>query len=227
MKLNLPYGLMAATLGLSLMTACGPDDDSNNEDNTPLTSDQVFARGTAAFVNYQCKTIFQCPETLGLGIESLGRFKDEADCKATLTAQFDLGGETRGALTSGRVKYDASVAEACLTKLEAAYNGAACNGGLDAIGDEPPECEQLFMGQVADGEKCLSSEECSGELRCNFDGGQCYGVCKVDPCAACTDAQYCDSTGDAPPNFRNSMAHRRGAFRLAQRVWAYSMFLTI
>lgn len=201
MKLKLPYGLMAAALGLSMMAACGPDDDDNNEDNTPLTSDQFMTRASDAIIDAQCKSIFQCPEQLDIAIRVLGRFKDVADCKASFSRLGSLKEDYNDGLEDGRIKYDASLAQACLTKVEAMANASICLSEVFEEEDleELPECEQLFVGQVADGGSCLNDNECSGDLKCNFESGEtCYGVCKADPCDACTDAQYCDELGDTP-----------------------------
>lgn len=189
MKLKLPYGLMvAATLSVSMMSACS-DEIGDNDGDASLTAAQFLARVNAATINAQCKGTFQCPEKQGYGLLYSGRFKSEAECKATLNSALDGDNTLKGSIDTGRINYDASAAQRCITKLEDVYAKAICSSETF---EEPTECAQVFDGAVTEGGKCFDSKDCAAGFECNLGlDNLCYGTCKASPCAACTDAQAC------------------------------------
>lgn len=196
MKKQLTSGMLALALGLTTLTACG-DEDNNDNNTAPPTAAEALDSAIDVYVDYQCQTIFQCPEQAGLSLLFFGRFTSVAECKTALKADFGGFDEMKDAIDKGRVAYDAAKAQVCLDKMAQTYKNAICKSDAE-LDNEPAECEEAFKGAVAIDGKCLGSDECADNLYCNYDAGNCYGVCKADPCVVCGPNQLCDdSSGTA------------------------------
>ncbi len=105
----------------------------------------------------------------------------------------------RAAIKAGRILYDGDAASRCLDEI----NQRSC------ARNEPPTefCSQVFAGQVAPEELCLTSEECVGEGFCalspNCADMCCPGDCRllpapsgvgescVNPTVECAEGSYC------------------------------------
>jgi hypothetical protein len=132
----------------------------------------------STYMNTVCSAYVNCPPSKS-GAPS---FATVEGCKAVLGAMSsDQGGGVDSlvaAVKSGKVKYDASSAQACLT---AAANCAAFSGDQG----EPAECKATFTGTVANAGACSQNEECISSY-CQKTNG--CGVCGTRGAegAACT-----------------------------------------
>lgn len=103
-----------------------------------------------------------------------------SECTRTLSA----------ALRHGAVEIDPGAADACLAAFERVLDGC------DWVGPFPPgppaACEGIVKGKLAAGQKCRSSLECSGTLRCLGVGPTTPGKCGPPK----ADGEICGGTVD-------------------------------
>lgn len=93
------------------------------------------------------------------------------------------------AVSTGRVKFVAANAPACIASVEQ----MACGDGNNGAG-VPAACDSTYPGMLATGATCWGDGDCAGEAFCNFqgnvasDGGCSSGVCApaIPLGAACT-----------------------------------------
>ena len=95
------------------------------------------------------------------------------------------------AMGSGALVVDAKQADACIAAVDAQLQGC------DWVGAPPPPpaacTSNLMHGTLAEGQRCRSSLECQGQLRCRGAGPTDIGVCRPPqapggPCNTAVDA---------------------------------------
>ena len=143
-----------------------------------------------------------------------GSMPDVTTCKATL--QFDSTelATLRADVASGKVRYDAAKAGACIDYINQVYGGPCTRSALSARGADTATdsdvCEQVIVGSVADGGACFSSFECTSgsckpaDTTCSRSLACCVGSCAAKPtpipvggdCSAPQPGQLC-ATGSS------------------------------
>jgi hypothetical protein len=94
------------------------------------------------------------------------------DCKSLLSKRLEEASLTQiqAAITANTVKYDAVLAQSCVS--------AVSSGGCGVLDNHLPEvCRQALSGSVAIGGDCEIDAQCSGSNRCQIDGSSCPGTC--------------------------------------------------
>ena len=115
--------------------------------------------------------------------ECFGSFADGVfdDCVGILRSQIE--DQTlplwESAIAAGTLEYDGAAANRCLD----AVRSASCGD----VTITPRSCENVFVGSVALGSSCATSEECAGEAYCMVES-MCPGTCTATrgsgmPCA--------------------------------------------
>jgi hypothetical protein len=89
----------------------------------------------------------------------------------------------QGSIDSGAIQFDAAKAAACVAQI-----GSTPCSGLLSMGDMNPvaDCEGAFVGTIAEGSACGTSDECAGEAVCVTEEA-CPGTCvaQVDEGGEC------------------------------------------
>lgn len=194
---------LTALLCTSLLCFSACTDDNNDSSNTKSydKAEDVYTEAGLILAEGFCKQVFECPEVAGYySVLALGRYANKADCIKGV-GSFEQP-ENIAAVNAGRIKYNKANAAVCIATVRKSFIEDACK--VNQRNDEPPECEQIFTGTVADGGKCNGSDECSGDLRCDKSNQDtCYGTCKPNT-RECGDAQcdnntqYCDNSAMPP-----------------------------
>jgi hypothetical protein len=123
-----------------------------------------------------------------LGV-SCGSMPDLPTCEATMQRDSTEFATLRADIASGKVRYDAAKASACLDYQNRVYGGACTRSALAAasstIGSEA--CAEVLVGSVAEGGPCFSAFECTSascrqaDTTCSRSRQCCPGTCSVKP----------------------------------------------
>ena len=191
------HPLLVLSTAAAMIFGAAACTEDGGEDSTPkyATPDDAVKAVADALFAYQCDSAFQCPEQEADMLLFYGRFANAAECKRVMVQNSLLFNDVIEGVKAGRIKYDAAKAAQCVPKIQQTYKNQVCKTG--DFPDEPSECEEVFLGQVAQDAKCIDGQDCQGDLVCNFEGGECYGVCKKDECApgiVCKDDELCQLT---------------------------------
>ena len=122
--------------------------------------------------------------------ECFGSFADDVfgSCVEFLRSQIE--DQTlplwESAIAAGTLEYDGAAANRCLD----AVRGASCA----AVTLEPAACTDVFVGSVATGSSCATSEECAGDAYCLVES-MCPGTCTatVGSGMPCGDDEECST----------------------------------
>jgi hypothetical protein len=128
---------------------------------------------------------------------------DMATCRA-IVQQPGYQATIEQDIASGKVRYDAARAGACIVRLEHFY-GAGCTHSAQASAHHAlgTTCDGVFAGTVAAGGACFFSEECADSGFCAPDDSTCFsflqccaGTCVAEPAPVaaggdCSAGQSC------------------------------------
>ena len=148
---------------------------------------------------------------------SCGTVPDVPTCEASMQRDSTEFATLRADIASGKVRYDAAKASACLDYESRVYGGACTRSALEAAtsttGSEA--CGEVLVGSVAQGGACFSALECTSasckqaDTTCSRARQCCPGTCapKLTPIAVgadcssllpgqtCATGAVCISTG--------------------------------
>lgn len=164
------WGLVAfCAVGGTFALGCGEDGGGGAGAIEDLPS--AYARAT-------CDIFEDC----------FGSFAEDVlgDCEEALRAQIEDQSLPlwESAIAAGTLEYDGSAANRCLD----AVRGASCAD----VTVEPAACTDVFVGTVAAGSSCSTSEECAGDAYCLVEAA-CPGTCTASTPSggACADDDEC------------------------------------
>ena len=167
---------LSACVAIGLSVACGSSDDPDGGSPQEVPFEELPARyATAA-----CDAARAC---WGSVLEVItGGENCQENTEAAISDEL---GRLQQAMTSGKVKYDGTRAEACF----AAVVAQGCSDG-----GTPAACTEALDGTVAIGGDCASSFECKGGDTYCKSGGTCPGQCAPresaeGPCSTNDDCQ--------------------------------------
>ncbi|WP_205525531.1 hypothetical protein [Pyxidicoccus trucidator] len=153
------------------LAACGGTDDGGEvvEPLVPVERADFNAKAAEAL----CERYARC----GL-IEDRERCQEQQLSRG-FVQQVGLGTRYDAALASGRIRYDADVAGQCVLALrEGSCEDSPLSLPMLNRGIEYDLQCRFLQGQVADGEACQWSTECSDGAYCDVTTSSCGGVCK-------------------------------------------------
>jgi hypothetical protein len=117
-------------------------------------------------------------------------FLKGADCPAVTLQRINNGSFPllQGKIDQGKVRYDATKAQACL-------DGLGARTCAEMLERDSPECLAALDGTVALGGACDLDEECKGVALCKSSNGTCPGQCAALLVAgqACAKDDNCQS----------------------------------
>jgi hypothetical protein len=188
-----------ALLATSLSLGCGGDDGPGGGGN--LSLDELGD----TLGDITCTKIFECCNEAEI-MDMFGGLNPPITTFEECVEFYDgfvtalLLGPAADAVDRGTLIYDGELAADCF----AAFEAASCEevDGFNSGGAAVPECEDIFEGQLADGETCVTDLECvSGTCDGDSLNGD-PGVCATppgegEPCETfdCADGFYCDDSG--------------------------------
>lgn len=148
---------------------------------------------------------------------------DAADCKATVTAQFNA---QVAQLHTPNIVYDAEAAGDCLSEYPNALTCGRPNGTT------PEACARVYQGKLAEGATCQRSQECArpaggiascgstdsgGAKTCRLlrsgspvhgkAGEACSGDCEANSCSTIVDSSGGPSAGSTTVCYRSDGLH--------------------
>ncbi len=173
---------LSACLAFALSVACGSSDDELGGSTQPLP----FASLPASYAKAACDSARACWGDVFAILTGGESCEDNTE-----TAISDELGRLDQAISSGKVKYDGTRAQACFDALVA----RGCSDDR-----EPAACDAVLNGTVAVGGDCATRFECvGGDTYCKSDGS-CPGKCAPresagGPCSAnddCASGLQCD-----------------------------------
>lgn len=170
--------LAAAAVALAAAAACGDDDGGG--DGGP-----AFEELPSLFAERICPELTSCFDR---------RTRDSLfgpdGCEGRVTAQLEDGdfAYVADAIEAGRVTYDASQIEPCLSQVE----GIGCELATVRV-LEHEACERAFAGSVELGDDCNVDAECVGVAFCKHEGA-CPGTCSelLGPGEPCEEDDDCE-----------------------------------
>jgi hypothetical protein len=182
--------IAALLAGLTLASACGGSSDDSGGSSSIPASDLP-----SAVAKMQCDLLKKC----------FGSYFDLAmggeDCLTVTTKRMENGSiaQVQASIDAGTVKYDASLAAACLSEL----GGRSCDALAQRTNDT---CDKALTGTLAVGAECSYDFECEGKTYCNRASG-CPGKCTaLEPAGgsctrddACQDGLVCHSGACVTP----------------------------
>ena len=222
-KLLPPVLLMLAVSTVGCVGGCGSDgggkgdDDAVDAGDTTLddttvsdASNDVADTGPdeipldqleSSLHNLLCEVSWNCPNpvTAEVMLVYYGRFDSLDQCRSGRAPGFGLfeGLPDMINLASGSsIAYDPEKAADCIGEMYARF----CSEEFSEY--MPPVCEQVFTGQLSEGESCSIDDQCADGLDCETTT-ECNGTCVVDPpdlCngVECSEDEYCDGTTCQP-----------------------------
>lgn len=146
-----------------------------------------------------------------------GNMPDVATCMASLQIDGTEIATVRADISSGKVRFDAVKAGACIDYVRRVYGGACTRSALSGFDTDSASeaCNQIAVGSVSDGGACFSALECVSatctlaDTSCSRSRACCAGTCGPKPtpipvggdCSApqpgqgCASGAVCVSTG--------------------------------
>jgi hypothetical protein len=188
------FGLFSA---LSFV-GCGPDRGSSSSSSKSssggedsVTLDNLGVETAKAF----CALAFSCCEQAELVDVFDQPPKDQAECEATFSKFYEMQvlPDLRAGVEAGRLTFDGAQASLCYEKVASNCDALHANNPLE----QDPACQTVFVGKVAEGGECLSSNECVNKASscAGKSDTMMFGKCKapgpVD--AACEFGDECES----------------------------------
>ncbi|MFP2908621.1 hypothetical protein ACLESD_26935 [Pyxidicoccus sp. 3LFB2] len=161
------------------LAACGGTDDGGGGGDIEQVIPVERADFNAEAAQALCERQARCGIT-----DDLERCQEQ-QLSVGLIRQVGLGTRYDAALASGRIRYDADLAGQCVLALREGSCEAdpvslpMLNRGIEY----DLEC-RFLQGQVADGEACQWSTECSNGAYCDVTTSSCGGVCRRGPVTA-------------------------------------------
>jgi hypothetical protein len=150
-------------LPLLLGVACG-------DKKTPVSVNELVSRLAATLCNIEVA----CEQT-----------PDLASCVASTFQDPDEIAVIEADIASGKIKYDAVKAEACLNWFERYGLGGCTQSGRADVGLEGEDaCAETFVGTVAPGGACIASIACADGGLCQPTEPTCAQQCCPGTCVA-------------------------------------------
>src|SRR5204863_1355185 len=138
---------------------------------------------------------------------------DMATCLASTKIEPNYVASIKQDIASGKVRYDAAMAGACIDLIDQVYGAACSRAALAAVPNRDSNvCDQVFTGTVALGGACFFSEECVKGGACVVTDANCARTlqCCAGTCVAgsptvpvggscvsgvnCAGDSYCDTS---------------------------------
>lgn len=169
-------GLRVGAILMSLVAACGGDDDVVSLDELQDALGHAY-----------CERLARC-----------GVYVSESACLQGAAPDLD---QIVYSAAVGRIAYDGVAAAACVD----AFAAAACDSTSASVRVEPAVCAQAIRGLVADGATCYVGPECASG-RCDQPAcgdACCAGAClptfaRAEPGQSCADAECVPSAYCTP-----------------------------
>lgn len=153
------------------------DDVSGGPDSAPL-EDLTLVEWCRDSNEVWCEWMFGC-----FSVQDLNRaratfgFTDQGSCEAIAVASCQT--RTIAGVNEGRQVFDGAAAAECVETIA----GEACadfDALVDAVALNPSECDDVTVGQVAQGDECVTTSDCAADdARCG-DEERCTGQLGAD-----------------------------------------------